>query len=168
MEGCEYIVERIIAKRCEPLCFRGHIAVSGLSPGLCPPLCLCGVKVMDIRPCGAQDELELTLLLTVHDARGCSAEGRACLHLTSCAPCAPCGMGTSVRRGAEIQVSEASFVPPCGFFVCLNIELHTLVSRCELACCPPCTCARPSCPVLPLYPPPPKPHQIPHPLLHRQ
>ena len=32
MEGCEYIVERVVARRCEPLCFRGHIAVGGLSP----------------------------------------------------------------------------------------------------------------------------------------
>lgn len=156
MEGCEYIVERVVARRCEPLCFRGHIAVSGLSSGLCPPLCLCSAAVTDIRPCGAQGELELTLCLSVRDARGCPGEGTACLRVTGCAPCAPC-MGGSLRRGAEVCVAEATFVPPCGFFVCVNIELRTLVSRCELACCPPCACARPSCPTLPLYPPPPQP-----------
>lgn len=159
MEGCEYIVERVIARHCEPLCFRGHIAISGLSPGLCPPLHLCSARVTDIRPCGVRDELELTLLLTVRDARGCPGEGTACLCLTGCAVCTPCVVGDSVRRGAELHVAEASFVPPCGFFVCMNIELRTLVSRCELACCPPCTCPRPACPSLPLYPPPPKPNR---------
>ena len=168
MEECEYIVERVIAKRCEPLCFRGHIAVSGLSPGLCPPLCLCGATVADIRPCSGRDELELTLLLSVRDARGCPGEGTACLRLTACAPCAPCSMGASLRRGAEVHVAEESFVPPCGFFVCLNIELRTLVSRCEMVCCPPCACARPACPALPLYPPPPKPHQAPCPMPRRR
>ena len=158
MEGCEYIVERVISRRCEPLCFRGHITVSGLSPGLCLPLRLCAARVTDIRPCGMRDELELTLLLTVRDARGCPGEGTACLHLTDCAVCTPCGAGDSVRRGAELHVTEASFLPPCGFFVCMNIELRTLVSRCELACCPPCACTRPACPALPLYPPPPHPN----------
>lgn len=159
MEECEYIVERVIARRCEPLCFRGHIMANGLSPGLCPPLRLCSARVTDIRSCGSRDELELTLLLTVRDARGCPGEGMACLRLAACTPCTPCDMGDSLRRGAQVQIAEASFVPPCGFFVCLNIELHTLVSRSELACCPPCACARPACPSLPLYPPPPKPNR---------
>ena len=159
MEGCEYIVERVIDRRCETLCYRGHLALCGLSPGLCPPLRLCGARVTDICPCGAQGELELTLLLTVRDARGRSGEGTACLRLTACAPCTSSCMGDSVRRGAQVQIVEASFVPPCGFFVCLNIELRTLVSRCELACCPPCACKRPACPSLPLYPPPPPPNR---------
>ena len=83
MEECEYIVERVIARRCEPLCFRGHIMANGLSPGLCPPLRLCSARVTDIRSCGSRDELELTLLLTVRDARGCPGEGMACLRLAA-------------------------------------------------------------------------------------
>lgn len=161
MEGCEYIVERVISKRCEALCFRGHLTLCGLSSGLCPPLCLCGAAVAGIRPCGAEGELEITLCLTLRDARGCPGEATACVQLSGCAQTAPCACGDSLRRGAEVTIAEATFAPPCGFFVCLNIQLRTLVTRCELTCCPPCSapcaCARPACPPLPLYPPPPKP-----------
>lgn len=164
MEGCEYIVERVIDRRCETLCYRGHLALCGLSPGLCPPLSLCSAQVAGIRPCGTEGELEMTVFFTVRDARGCPGEGTACLRLCLREHVAPRCPGDSLRRGAEVTIAEASFAPPCGFFVCLNIELRTLVGRCEVTCCPPCACAsctRPSCPPLPLYPPPPQPCRLP-------
>lgn len=158
MERCPngYILEKVIGNRQENLCFNGLIEIGELSGGLCFPLRLCDVQVMDIRPCGARrsTRLEFTVCVTVMDGRGCRAEGIARFEVESCIR-GCCACGVNVRRGAEIRVISARFCPPCCFEACFEICLQTLESRCELVggrdkCCT-------QCPQLPLYPPPPRP-----------
>lgn len=154
-----YIVEKIVGNQGEKLCFEGRLEISGLPCGLCPPLCLTGVEVWDIRAvCGSCQpgaRLQLTVCCFVCDARGCRAQGMAKLEVSSCL--SPEGCGGTLRRGAQIAVLSAAFCPPCAFDVCLEICLQTVVSRCELlsgrekSCCSPCP------PMPPLYPPPCRP-----------
>lgn len=155
-----YIVERIVSRQSESLCFEGILALDNLPAGLCPSLTLCDVQVVQIMPCApcgtlshGSERLAMTLLCTVSDSRGCHAECCANIELESCARPAGCSqMGLNLRRGAEVCVGCAHFCPPCGFHVSLRILLQTVFSRSELAQ------ARPSCapcpPPLPLYPPP--------------
>ena len=156
-----YIVEKIVQRQSESLCFEGFLPLNALPNDLCGTLSLCAVEVLQIRPCQGGlspcgcggERLELTLLCTVADARGCSAQVCASIEVESFAR-ASCGsQGLNLRRGAEVCVGFARFCPPCGFEVSLRIALHTVLSRSEL------TSSRPSCPAacpqpLPLYPPP--------------
>lgn len=157
-----YIVERIINRQSESLCFEGFLSLDGLPCGLCAPLTLCGAEVVQIRPCLSgmapcgcgHERLALTLLLTVVDSRGCRAETCATIEVESCARPMNCSQqGLNLRRGAEVCVGFAHFCPPCGFNVSLRILLQTIFSRSELTSpYPSCACACP--PALPLYPPP--------------
>lgn len=153
-----YIVEKIVGNRRENLCFEGMLEVCGLPCGLCPPLCLTAMEVLDIRTvcgtCSPGARLQLTVCCSVCDSRGCRAEGTARFEIESCLKPGECG-GT-LRRGAQIAVRSARHCPPCAFDVCLEICLQTIVSRCGLCgskeSCPP------ACPPLPpLYPPPCRP-----------
>lgn len=158
-----YIVEKIIGNQKENLCFDGTLEVCGLPCGLCPPLCLTGMDVLDIQTvcgtCAPGARLELTVCCFVCDSRGCRAEGRAKLEIESCLRPGECG-GT-LRRGAQIAVRSYTPCSPCAFNVCLEICLQTIVSRSELiggkeSCHPPCP------PMPPLYPPPCRPAPRPH------
>lgn len=156
MEGCEYIVERVVSRKSEELGFRGMIELCYLPACLCPPLKLCAMEAADIRPCeeGCAETLEIRVCLTVQDSRGCRAEGTGSFRVQSNVGRPRSCAGLQIRRSADICVREASFCPPCGFFVCLSVVLQTVLSRFELTggsmCCP----AKPACPPLPLYPPP--------------
>lgn len=157
-----YIVEKIVGNQREDLCFDGAIEVCSLPCGLCPPLCLTGMEVLDIQPlcggCAPAARLRLTVCCCVCDSRGCRAEGTAKLEVESCLGSGKCGC--TLRRGAQIAVRSARHCPPCAFDVCLDICLQTIMSRCELvggkdSCRPPCP------PMPPLYPPPCRPAQRP-------
>lgn len=177
-----YIVERIVHRQSETICFDGLLNLSGLPCGLCGPLSLCGAEVVQIRPtgcpapsdpcrprggcdpcspcnpcnpCGGCDWLAVTLACSVVDARGCSGEGLATIQVQSCAQTCAQHMGTNVRRGAQVCVGCARFCPPNAFEVSLKLSLQTLYSRSEW------TGGRPPVPqenccmqALPLYPPP--------------
>lgn len=156
MEGCEYIIERVVSRKREECGFRGMLEACHLPACLCPPLTLCAMEATDIRPCeeSCGEMLDICVCLTVQDSRGCRAEGTGIFKVQSGIR-RPCGCaGLQVRRSVDICVRDASFCPPCGFFVCLSVVLETVFSRCELTggafCCPP----KPACPPLPLYPPP--------------
>lgn len=167
--GQGFIVERVISSRRCDTCFDGHLFVRGLPRGLCEPLRLCSVQVLRIdaaaccdTPAAAPDctvenrpvRLTLTLLCCVEDARGCRAEGTACVEIEdACAAVRPCVPGANLRRGAQLRIARVHFCPPCGFHVCMDICLHEVVSRCEMITGAPKPCA-PDCPQLPLYPQP--------------
>ena len=157
MEGCEYVLERVVFRRSEELCFRGMLEVCALPACLCPPLMLCAVEVTDIRPCegGCAEELEIRVCVTVQDSRGFRGEGSGVFCVQSGLR-RPCGCaGLQVRRSAEICIREASFCTPCSFCVCLGIVLQTVYSRFEVVGSRPvCGPSKPECPTLPLYPPP--------------
>lgn len=153
-----YILEKIVQNDREELCYTGLLEICGLPHHLCPPLCLRSAEVMNIEPCMpdactpcGEQRFRLALLCCVVDSRGCRAEGMAHIEVLlhrGIRP--PCGM--NVRRGVQVQVRSACFCPPCSFDVCLGLCINTIVSRCEIVgkqpACPP------SCPPLPLYPPP--------------
>ena len=170
-----YIVERIVQRQSETLCFDGLLTLNGLPCGLCGPLSLCDVEVVQIRPvggfdpcdacnpcnpCGCDpfggcDHLAVTLACTVVDSRGCSGEGFATIQVQSCAQMCSPRQGLNVRRGAQVCVGFSRFCAPCAFEVSLKLSLQTLYSRSEWMN------GRPSCPqdhccppALPLYPPP--------------
>lgn len=157
-----YIVERIVGRQTEELCFDGRLDLCGLPCGLCPPLTLREAVVIDVRPCPPEPcdpctnggaRLKLTLLCTVTDARGCMSEATACIDAVSFARVCRPGQGLLLRRGAEVCVVSACFCPPCGFDASLRILLTTIASRSEIT--PGCGPCRPPCPPpLPLYPPP--------------
>lgn len=154
-----YIVEKIVNRQTESLCYDGLLTLDGLPAGLCTPLRLCDAQVTQIRPCGNPQcvcdaqPLILTLLCTVMDARGCRAGCCASIELKSCAKIDDCAAAfLNLRRGAEICVGCAHFYPPCGFHVSLRVLLQTVLSRSELAAAP--VCSPPCPPALPLYPPP--------------
>ena len=161
-----YIVERVLVNRRCRTCFEGCLLVQGLPRGLMAPLALRSVEVIRIDAaqscdapaclpeCGRSGtgRLALTLLCCVEDACGRRAEGTARIEAEDC--CAPLRPqpGCNLRRGATVRVTHTCFCPPCGFDVCLEIELCAVVSRSELTGCVkrPCTV----CPQLPLYPQP--------------
>lgn len=156
-----YIVERIVHRQCEALCYEGPLHLEGLSCGLCPPFTLLSVEVVQIRPCAPAparcdcgERLLMTLLCTVADAHGCRGECCADIELESRAKPYGCALqGLSLRRGAEVCVTFSRFCPACDLNVCLNIQLQTVFSRSEFAPSHP-ACERPCPPPLPLYPPP--------------
>ena len=164
-----YIIERIVHRQSETLCFDGLLTLNGLPCGLCAPLSLCGVEVVQIRPiggfdpcdpCGCDpyagcDRLAVTLACTVVDARGCSGEGLATIEVQSCAQrCSP-RQGTNVRRGAQVCVGFSRFCAPCAFEVSLKLSMQTLYSRSEWMSGRPPIPQEGCCPQpLPLYPPP--------------
>ena len=161
-----YIVERVVSNRRCRTCFEGGLYVHGLPRGLRGPLALCSAEVIRIdavQNCDAPacqsvcdsprcGRVGLTLLCCVEDACGCRAEGTARIEVEDC--CAPIlpQLGCNLRRGASVRVAHARFCPPCGFDVCLEIELCAVISRSELmgGVKKPC----PVCPQLPLYPQP--------------
>lgn len=165
-----YIVERIVQRQSETLCYDGLLTLSGLACGLCPPLTLCDVQVVSIKPAspaprdvcgpcetyapGGCENLSLTLLCSVVDARGCSGEGCATVCVQSCARACDPWQGLSVRRGAQVYLGHSRFCAPGAFEVSLKLILQTLFSRAEWTGgrppCPPDRCPTP----LPLYPPP--------------
>ena len=161
-----YIVERVLSNRRCRTCFRGCLMVQGLPRSLRAPLALCSAEVVRIdavqscdapaclpacdRPrCG---RVALTLMCCVEDSCRCRAEGTARIEVEDCCAPVPPQRGCNLRRGASVQVSHSCFCPPCGFDVCLEIELCAVLSRCELTgnAKKPC----PVCPQLPLYPQP--------------
>lgn len=163
--GCRdlgYIVERIVSNRHCNTCFDGVITPSGFPAHLKPPLTLCRIEVMQVKPvcptepsigCGTMGRVCLVLLCCVVDRCGCRGEGVVQIEVEDC--CRPeraWEAGTNVRRGAQVEISNACFCAPCSFHVCLNICLHTVVSCCEMVGARPQPCN--SCPTLPLYPPP--------------
>lgn len=158
-----YIVERIIDQQRQNLCFEGTIRIEGLSQCLCPPLRFCSAEVLQVQPCDRQEghmgacrcvgerteRVAILLCCRVMDSRGQREEGLAWIETEAC-------LGRcfgNVRRGAEIEVSQARFCGSSMFEICAQICLLTIVSRSEMACAP-CMC-KPACPQLPLYPPAP-------------
>lgn len=171
--GCDqgYIVEKIISnRRCET-CFEGVITLCGLPAHLRPPLTLCSVEVIQVKPacaphegmcmplpgCGCaprgRDRVTIFLLCCVADSCGCRGEGVAQIEIDDCCgPLRPVERGANVRRGAQVELRSACFCAPCGFRVCMDICLHTVISCCEMVGTRPRDCCE--CPQLPLYPPP--------------
>ena len=167
-----YIVERIVQRQSETLCFDGLLTLNGLPCGLCAPLTLCNVEVVQIRPvggfdpcnpcspcgcdpCGGCDQLAVTLACSVVDARGCSGEGFATIQVQSCAQMCSSRQGLNVRRGAQVCVGFSRFCAPCAFEVSLKLSLQTLYSRSEwMSGRPPYSQDNCCAPALPLYPPP--------------
>ena len=155
-----YIVEKIVHRKSESLCFEGFLPLNNLTDRLCPPLTLCGIEVLQIRPCKRnvcsceRELLEITLLCLITDARGCRGQGFATIEVESCDNNWPCSQsGLNLRRGAEICIGFSRFCAPCGFEVSLRIALQTILSRCEITSSRP-HCDNPCPPALPLYPPP--------------
>ena len=156
-----YIIEKIVHRQSESLCFEGILPLNGLPNGFCPPLTLCNVEVLQIRPCRngmmscgcGKERLEISLLCVITDAYGCQTECCSTIEVESCvnSPCAQ--QGLNMRRAAEVCVGFNRFCPPCGLEVSLRIQLQTLFSRCEMVSSKPaCSISCPS--PLPLYPPP--------------
>lgn len=150
--GCPtggYIVERVLDSCSEMLCYNGTIQFADLPCGFCTPLCLRSVEVVCIclDPCDAHC-LQMTLRCVVADNRGCCSEVMTKISIRKEPPRMQCGV--NVRYGAEVSVQSACFCAQNGFQVCFHIRLNTIFSRCEIIG-GKCT---PSCPELPLYPPP--------------
>lgn len=153
-----YIVEKIVHRQSETICYDGMLTISGLPEPCCCPWTLCAVDVTQIVPCGedfcgcGSTRLKMTLLCTVADRCGNRMECVSCIEVESCAK-ARWLQGTNLRRGAQVILGCARFCPPCAFEVSMKVLLQTVYSRCEmLSSAPACPPAYPM--PLPLYPPP--------------
>ena len=144
-----YLVERIVATDRECVRFDGFLRISGLPAHLCAPLALCRIEVTDVSPCAQTDALQITALCFVEDARGCRAQGSACFQI--CAERAVYAGTCALRRGAKIRIVHAAMRQGCLFEVCLDVIIHTIVTRSECWHGPKEHC-RQACEMPPLYP----------------
>lgn len=166
-EDCGYIVERVLSSQTHTCCFDGMLTVCGLPARLCPPLTLCGVSVLEVKPCeraelhggccppcGAGSRVALVLCCQVKDQCGKCAEGASQIEVEVPPVCREGRRGGCLRRGAEVELVSARFCAPCAFAVCAHICIQTVLSCCEMVGpkrpCPP------MCSFLPLYPPVPR------------
>ena len=157
-----YIVERVICRHSEDVCFEGQFSIQGLPPHLCPPLMLRSIEVCCISPCGqaccggacgcADERLRVDLQCIVEDGRGCRAQGTAAIEICVRAGQIRIACGDTVRRGARAELLHACMCASYVFHAAIRFCVTTVVSRCEMiaphAACPS------SCLNLPLYPSP--------------
>ena len=151
-----YIVERILDRNRENYCYRGLLSICNMGSDVCPPLYLKRIDVLNAETiavsCSGQ-KLRLTLALQETDSRNSCFHGTSYIELdTMVSGCGELNRDkVNIRRSIQISIQSADYCQPCGFQVCLLIDIESIISRYEIVyrqneCCT-------SKPCLPLYPP---------------
>lgn len=128
----EYIVERIMDRQSETVCWKGQLRLTGLPSNLCSPLVLQEISVACIQPvkkaCALSHTwLQILLSCLVCDCCGRTVRSNAVIEVCVCSAHAR-QAGMNIRRGAQIQINHAAFCLCDMFDVSLQIDVITIMS----------------------------------------
>ena len=141
-----FIIERIISRKKERICYKGFLEIDGLPCGLNPPLRLCRAEVTEIRTicvsgCGRR-KLKISLACCVEDRMHRKGIGCAQIEVETDSALYPGG----VRVGAQIRIEQACW-QACGFQIRASVWVFTVITRAEAA-----KGGCDNCRTVPLYP----------------
>lgn len=135
-----YIIERVAASKKEKICFDGVIQLCSGTLGLCPPIRLCGIRIISVNPlnamtdCGAPKgtRLKMTLECTLEDRNGHSG----CAYAEIVVAARDCPMEYEhmgpVYRGVKVDLKSAYCCSHQAFHVYMDLIIHTIIGQKEL------------------------------------